>query len=78
MYVYRFKYGLETGAEHQSRFLVQEFGQSGFQLFVEIESPVQETGAGATGAIFADGFDGRLPNFGVSGQSQVVIGADHN
>ena len=45
-------------AENQTFILAQEFCEFVFQLDVKVECTVQEAGTGATGAIFAGGFDG--------------------
>src|ERR1017187_10207832 len=68
---------LEPGAVEQDGLFVNEFGQGGFQLQVDVQAAVEEARAGATGAVFRDrrlsrGFDLR-----VVGQAQVAVGAQH-
>ena len=42
------------------------------------EGTIEKAGSSTTGAKLLGSFDGRLANFRVSGQSQVVVGADHD
>ena len=40
--------------------------------------PIEQTRAGETGSIIIDRLHGSLPNLGMNGESQIVVGAQHD
>ena len=53
--------GLEAGAENDGGFFVDEGGQLGFQLDVDIQRAVEQARSAASAAVFLDGQARRLP-----------------
>ena len=68
---------LEARAVGHGLLLAHQAGQLLLQRQVDVERPVEETGTGAAGAVFADGLDGRFLETGVVGESQVGVRAEH-
>ena len=69
---------LEAGGEGHHRFLPQEGGQLLFQLKVQLQRAVQETGAGAAGAILLQRLKSRSDHIGVGRQAEIVVGPQHD
>ena len=72
------KVGLEAGREGNDHFLMQEPGQLGLQLQMELQSAVQESGAGAAGAVLFEGLDTGFNDFRIRRQPEIVVGAQHD
>jgi len=69
---------LHAGGKHQRGFHANPFCQLSLQIFNQGHVSVQETRAGAAGAVFRDCVHGRFTNLWMRGQAQVIVGAAHN
>ena len=45
---------------------------------MNVQRPVEKTGAGAPGPVFPDGFDGRFLDLGVGSESEIIVGPAHD
>ena len=70
--------GLEPGRERYDAGLAEKPGQLRFEFQVQRQRPVQEPGAGAAGAELLIGFDARLNDLGVCGESKIVVRTEHD
>ena len=70
--------GLEPGRERDDAGLAEDPGQLRFEFQVQRQRPVQEAGAGAAGAELLIGFDARLNDLGVCGESKIVVRTEHD
>ena len=70
--------GLEARAEGDDARLAQEFGQRVLQLQVHLQCAVEEARAGAARAILLQRLDAGLYHHRVGGQTQIVVGAQHD
>ena len=58
--------------------LAQEFGELLFQLQMKLQRAVHEAGAAAAGAILLQRLDAGLDDLGIHGETQIVVGAQHD
>jgi len=70
--------GLIAGAEDERGFFSHEMGEPPLQFQVQFQRAVEKTGAATAGAKGLQGCDGGLPHFGMHGEPQIVIRADHD
>ena len=70
--------GLEPGGEGHNRFLAHKFCQFRFQFQMHLQGTVQKTGTGAACTVLFDGTDSGFHDFRIGGQSQIVVGAQHD
>ena len=69
---------LESGGQRDHGFLAQELGQFLFQLQMELQSAVEESGTGTAGSQLLIRLHARLDHFGAGGETKVVVGAEHD
>src|SRR6185369_8665006 len=69
---------LETGREDQRGLALHEMREALFELGVNRERSVEKRRARTPGAELFDGGDGGGFDFGVAGQAQVVVRAQHD
>ena len=67
----------EAGGEHQGFVFAHKGGQFFFQLNVEVQRSVEETGAGAAGTVFLEGLDAGIDDTLVSGEPGIGVGTEH-
>ncbi len=70
--------GLVACGEHQRGLHAQELRDLVLQPLVQVGGAVEEAGAGEGSAVLVDGVAGRLEDAGVTGQAEVVVGAQHD
>ncbi len=70
--------GLEAGGKGDDGLLAQKFGELRFQLQMHFQRTIEETGAGAAGAVLLKRFDPGLDDLRAGGKAQIVIGAQHD
>jgi hypothetical protein len=68
---------LIAGGEDQRRLFAHEGRDLGLELFVKLHRAVDQARAGHAGAEAVDGVLGRFTHFGVRGESEVVVRAEH-
>ncbi len=69
--------GLESGAENDGGFFMNECGEFGFQTYVNIQRTVEKARTAATTTVLLDGLDGGFLHFGMSDQIQIIVGPEH-
>ena len=67
----------EAGGEDQGLIFAHEGGEFFFQLHVNVQRAIQETGAGATGTVFFQGFDAGVDDAFVTGEAGIGVGTEH-
>ncbi len=67
----------KAGGVYHHVFLADVVGDCCFEFLVQVECAVEERRAGAAGAVFAGGLDGRFFYAGVVDKSCVAVGAEH-
>ena len=70
--------GLEARGQGDDRLLAKELRQFGLQFEMQPQRPVEEAGAGAAGTQGLVGFHARRDDVRVCGQTQVVVGTEHD
>ena len=70
--------GLKAGGEGAAGLLVQEIRQLRFQLKVKLQRSVEEARAGAARAVLLQRIQSRLKNLRTGGQSEIIVGAEHD
>ena len=68
----------KAGGEHQGLVFANEFGKLPLKLYVDVQGAVEETGAGATGTVFLEGFDAGIDDAFVAGKACICVGAEHH
>ena len=68
----------EAGGEHQGLVLTHELCELLFQLDVNVQGAVQETGAGATRAVFLERLDTGVDDALVTGKTCICVGTKHH
>ena len=68
----------ETCGEHQGFVLAYESCELFFQLHMDIQGSVEETGSGAAAAVFLQRLDAGVDDSFVSGESGVCVGTEHH
>ena len=69
--------GQKTCREKHHTVLAKELGQLVLQLYVYVESAVEEGRTRTAGAVFVDGALGGLLQSGVVGEAKVAVGSEH-
>ena len=69
--------GLESGAENDGGFFMNECGEFGFQLDVKIQRAVEQARSAAAAAVLLDGLDGGFLHLGMGDQVQIIVGPEH-
>ena len=67
----------EAGGEAQGFVLAHECGELLFELDMDVQGAVQETGAGAAGTVLFEGLDARLDDAVVAGEACIGVGTEH-
>ncbi len=70
--------GLEPRAEGDDAGLTQKLPQFLLQLQMHLEGAVEEPGATAPGSVLLQGMDARLHHIRGRGQTQIVVGTQHD
>jgi hypothetical protein len=70
--------GLESGGAGERRLAVEELGQARLQLLVQGQRSVQQAAPRAGGPETTDGLERSLLHPRVTGEAEVVVGADHD
>ncbi len=77
-------HGLEAAFELGGAYIAiasaegRKSGELLFQLDMNVECPIQESGPGASGAIFFDCLDRGVLDPGIGGESQVIVRSQHD
>jgi hypothetical protein len=69
---------LVPGREHECRLGIHPVGQLGLQLEMQTDRPVEEARPGEPGAVAVHGVDCALSHALVAGETEVVVGAEHD
>src|SRR5690606_16476349 len=75
---YHTQVGLESRGEDERGFLLDERREFDLELLVKIGVPVQKAATGTGGSVLPQRRLGSLDESGVVGETQVVVGADHD
>ena len=74
----RAQVGLMAGGEDERVLGAEPIGELALELDVQIDRAVQKAGAGQAGAVTVERIAGALLDALVAGQSQVIVGAEHD
>ena len=69
--------GLESGAENDGGFFMNQGGQLRFELDVQVQRAVEQARTAAAAAVLADGLRGGLIDLGVGDQAEVIVRPEH-
>ena len=69
---------LKTGGKRHHLLLAEKGRQLCLQLQMHLQGSVEETGAGAAGSVLLQGVNAGLNHLGIGGQTQIIVGAQHD
>ena len=70
--------GLEAGGKGRGGLLMQKIGERILQLQMQLQRSVEKAGAGAARAVLFERFHAGFDDLLVDGQTQIIVGAEHD